>query len=514
MKPRMISIAIMALGGQGGGVLEDWITTLAEEAGWTAQATSVAGVAQRTGATIYYIELVEPTPGKTPVLAQMPIPGEVDILIAAELMEAGRAVARGLVTPNRTTVITSTHRTYAVQEKMMPADGSADSAQVLELVRKASRRVVAEDMRQIAVDNGTVISAPLFGALAACDVLPFRQLAFEQVVERGGKGVKASMAALRAAAEITRTRATPPALVAKSEAMRTAARPLPEKAASAAMAPLLARIRAEFPRAAWDWLGEGLSRVVDWQDVDYGQEYLDNVARFAKRDPDPGTAELTIAAAHWIAVAMSYDDVIRVANLKTRADRFARIRSEVGGREDDVFGMEEYFHPRLEEVMGMLPAPWADWLDRSPRLKAWLGPRLNKGRRIRTHTFKGHLQLHFVASLARFRRGNRRHAEEKAHWQAWLTVAERALDAGDAPLAAEVLKCRQLIKGYSDTHARGEGKFDRLMYAVPQLAGQPDAGSKLARLLTAARIDPNGKALGELEAGLGLKAMVASSQKA
>ena len=64
MKPRMITIAIMALGGQGGGVLEDWITTLAEDAGWTAQATSVAGVAQRTGATIYYIELVEPTPGQ------------------------------------------------------------------------------------------------------------------------------------------------------------------------------------------------------------------------------------------------------------------------------------------------------------------------------------------------------------------------------------------------------------------------------------------------------------------
>ena len=139
MKPRMITVAIMALGGQGGGVLQDWIVTLAEDAGWTAQATSVAGVAQRTGATIYYVEMVEPTPGKTPVLAQMPIPGEVDILLSAELMEAGRAVARGLVTPNRTTVITSTHRTFAVQEKVVPGDGAADSAEVLALVRKSSR---------------------------------------------------------------------------------------------------------------------------------------------------------------------------------------------------------------------------------------------------------------------------------------------------------------------------------------------------------------------------------------
>ena len=352
MKPRMITIAIMALGGQGGGVLEDWITTLAEDAGWTAQATSVAGVAQRTGATIYYIELVEPTPRQTPVLAQMPIPGEVDILIAAELMEAGRAVARGLVTPNRTTVVTSTHRTYAVQEKMVPGDGAADSAGVLDLVRQAARRVVADDMQALAVNHGSMISASLFGALAGCDVLPFHQQAFEQVVERGGKGAQASLETLRAGAELARTRPTPPALAAKAEAMKTAPRPLPGKAASPALAPLLARIRQEFAQPAWPWLGEGLARVVDWQDVAYGSEYLDNVARLARRDPAPATADLTIAAAHWIAVAMSYDDVIRVADLKTRAERFARIRGEVGGQEPDLGRNRQVRGRGAEEVAG------------------------------------------------------------------------------------------------------------------------------------------------------------------
>ncbi|MBS0301278.1 MAG: hypothetical protein JSR16_03815 [Proteobacteria bacterium] len=286
--------------------------------------------------------------------------------------------------------------------------------------------------------------------------------------------------------------------------MKTAPRPLPDKGASPALAPLLARIRKEFPEPAWPWLGEGLARVVDWQDVAYGGEYLDHVARFARRDPAPATADLSIAAAHWIAVAMSYDDVIRVAGLKTRADRFKRIQGEVDAKTGDVVGMEEYFHPRLEEAMGLLPTGWADWLDRSPRLKAWLGPRLNKGRRIQTHTFKGHLQLHLAAGLARWRRGNRRHAEEVAHCQAWLAVAEQALDGGDAALATEVLRCRQLIKGYSDTHTRGTGKFDRLMLAVPQLSGQSEAGATLASLRAAALLDPNGKALGEREAALGL----------
>ena len=171
MKPRLISIAVLALGGQGGGVLVDWIVDLAEHAGWTAQATSVAGVAQRTGATIYYIELAEPTPGREPVLALMPVPGEVDILIAAELMEAGRSVERGFVTPDRTTVITSSHRTYAVQEKMAPGNGTADSQAVLAAVQAAAQRVVADDMQALAVRNGSVISACLVGALAGSGVL-------------------------------------------------------------------------------------------------------------------------------------------------------------------------------------------------------------------------------------------------------------------------------------------------------------------------------------------------------
>ena len=114
--PRAIRIAILAMGGQGGGVLADWIVELAEAQGWFAQSTSVPGVAQRTGATIYYIEML-PAAAKAPVLALMPTPGDVDIVMAAEFMEAGRSILRGLVTPDRTTLIASTHRAFAVAEK-------------------------------------------------------------------------------------------------------------------------------------------------------------------------------------------------------------------------------------------------------------------------------------------------------------------------------------------------------------------------------------------------------------
>ena len=97
---RPISVAIVAMGGQGGAVLTTWIVALAEAHGWIAQSTSVPGVAQRTGATIYYVEMMQASDdGQRPVLAQMPTPDDVDVVIAAEFMEAGRSILRGLVTP-------------------------------------------------------------------------------------------------------------------------------------------------------------------------------------------------------------------------------------------------------------------------------------------------------------------------------------------------------------------------------------------------------------------------------
>src|SRR5919112_4155906 len=131
VRPRAITIAILAMGGEGGGVLSDWIVDLAEHSGYAAQTTSVPGVAQRTGSTIYYVEIFPEASvhaaGKAPVLALMPVPGEVDVVIASELMEAGRAIQRGLVTPDRTTLIASTNRVYSMTERTAIGDGKVDS---------------------------------------------------------------------------------------------------------------------------------------------------------------------------------------------------------------------------------------------------------------------------------------------------------------------------------------------------------------------------------------------------
>ncbi|MCU0905201.1 MAG: hypothetical protein MUE83_15225, partial [Tabrizicola sp.] len=67
----IIKLALLAVGGQGGGVLTGWIEDLARQNGYAAQATSVAGVAQRTGATVYYVDMAPAAKG-TPVFSLMP----------------------------------------------------------------------------------------------------------------------------------------------------------------------------------------------------------------------------------------------------------------------------------------------------------------------------------------------------------------------------------------------------------------------------------------------------------
>ena len=121
MSDRTVNIIIAALGGEGGGVLADWIISAATKAGYPIQSTSVPGVAQRTGATTYYLELFprkwSDLNGARPILALTPTPGDIDLVVASELVEAGRAMQNGFVTPERTTLIASTSRIYAIGER-------------------------------------------------------------------------------------------------------------------------------------------------------------------------------------------------------------------------------------------------------------------------------------------------------------------------------------------------------------------------------------------------------------
>ena len=115
-------------------MLTDWIVNAAHKKGLPVQATSIPGVAQRTGATTYYVEMM-PAPssgGRAPILALSPSIGEIDLMVASEFLEAGRAIGGGFVTPDRTTLIASTHRVFTTDEKIEMADGRLDLGRSLQ----------------------------------------------------------------------------------------------------------------------------------------------------------------------------------------------------------------------------------------------------------------------------------------------------------------------------------------------------------------------------------------------
>src|SRR4029453_12970685 len=108
---------------------------------------SIPGVAQRPGAPTYYVEIFPERAevGSEPVFSLYPTPGDVDVIVASELLEAARALETDYASPARTTVIASTHRLFSIAEKSVLGDGTVPR-EVLEAgIRAVGRRVIGLD---------------------------------------------------------------------------------------------------------------------------------------------------------------------------------------------------------------------------------------------------------------------------------------------------------------------------------------------------------------------------------
>ena len=497
-----IKIAILAMGGEGGGVLADWIVSLGEHNGHIAQTTSVPGVAQRTGATIYYVELFPRAAalaaGADPVLALMPLPGDVDVVLASELMEAGRAVQRGLVTPDRTTLVASTHRVYAIAEKVVMGDGRSDAAALLAQARAAAQRFVGYDMAQAAESSGSVISAVLFGALAGTRVLPFDRGQFEATIRSGGVGVNASLAAFAAAYE--RGVSGDAEGLKASAAVPASAAPAVPRAGHPRVQALLDQAGSTYRGEALAIVIEGLRRLIDYQDPDYAALYLERLAavhaieaQAVAKQRDGSAQSLTTEVARHLALWMSYEDTIRVADLKIRGSRFERVRDEVRAEPDQLLAINEYMHPRLQEIADTLPAGLGRWLLQSGWPRRVVERLASKGRVVRTSSLRGHLLLACLAGLRRWRRRTLRYAAEQQRIEAWLADICAAA-ARDVALATEIARCQRLVKGYGDTHERGLRNYATLR-ATWQSGARRIAAGTVAALRDAALADEQGSAL-------------------
>ena len=641
---RTWTVLIAALGGEGGGVLSNWLVDAAAADGRTVQATSVPGVAQRTGATTYYLEIgARGAAGDTrrvdgndsqefstgaggdacrvdgndsqefstgaagdvrrvdgndcsesstgagsgpagvrddtrsggavrgegpesgsgaPVMALLPTPGNVDLLVASELLEAGRAAQTGMITPDRTTVIASTHRTFAIAEKSAMGDGRFNDERIQRAVRELSRRHVLTDLGKVAERAGTVLSSVLLGAVAASGALPIPGERLRAAIERSGIAVEANLRGFDAGCRLFDDAA---AETAAPGADQVPAGSTPGTAPAGPPASLAARVEA-LPEPVREFARLGVERTVDYQDVRYGALYLDRIERLLertqsaglkrtqsaglKRTQSAGSARTEFAGpartesagparaesagparaesagsartesagparaesdraipesihavarevARQLALWMCFEDIVRVADLKTRRSRFERVRSEVRAKPGQPVVITEFLKPGVDEWCSLLPA----WLAR-PVLRAadrggWRR-RLSVGLHVRTSTVTGFLLLWTLARLRWLRRGMYRYREEQERIETWLDGVGEAQAASPA-LALEAAKCANLVKGYGDTRERGVRNFERTMGCLTECTRTTDPPASLRILREAALADPDG---GKLDAAI------------
>ncbi len=484
-----LTVLIAALGGEGGGVLTDWIVAAAESQNFPVQSTSIPGVAQRTGATTYHIELV-PAPAsdkRRPILALAPGIGDVDLVVASELMEAGRAIASGFVTPNRTATIASTSRSYLVVEKMAMGDGRYDQQRLIQSVEKNSKSTLLLDLEAIARESGAMINAVMLGAIAGAGALPIPADAFEAAIRADGKAVEANLRGFRAG------------YAAARGGSHLRADPLKRHQAPAASLADLENEIARMPEAARAFMTEGVRRLAAYQNLAYARLYLDRLGPIRDADAKANAdGQLLAETARHLAVRMSYEDVIRVAQAKIDPARFARIAAQMGIKPDQPFAITEFLKPGVEEFCSVLPP----WLAR--RILA-LAERHAKfggahwGMAINTASISGFLRFYILAKLRRWRPRSWRFQEEQREIESWLKLIARAAPLS-AALATEIAECARLIKGYGDTHKRGTDNYRAIVSQViePALAGQiavRRAADAIASARTAALLDPEGEAL-------------------
>ena len=468
--PNILSLLIPAVGGQGGGVLSEWIVEAAALDGFRVHGTSIPGVAQRTGSTTYYVEvLADRGATEDPAFSLYPVPGALDVLLAPEYLEVARMIEAGFVSPARTTVVCSTHRLYTIHEKTATGRAIYPRERLDTVARTAARRLVAFDALTVARERRTEVNAVLLGALAGSGALPVSAGAFRKAIESRGVAVAANLAGFDIGLELARGDNS------VNEGVRGKRNGSPDQI-TAQGAPNSIDI-SWMPPAVRAVVEHAVPRLIDYQDIDYARRYLARLRPFVDHE-----AVAAIVARH-LATWMTYEDAIRVAQAKTRAARFARIRAETRAG-DAVIEVTDYLKPDLDEIWGILPhrlvAPFARWAQRR-----WPHGRPTLGQHVRTTTVTGYLRVWLLARLRVLRPVSWRARVENERIDRWLAGVERAL-ACDEALAREVAQLARVVKGYGDVRRRLTTLFDTglvLALQVGEAEAQQASGAVVATAL-------------------------------
>jgi indolepyruvate ferredoxin oxidoreductase beta subunit len=282
------------------------------------------------------------------------------------------------------------------------------------------------------------------------------------------------------------------------QVMKPAASAPSESAISSAVLP--GDVAAKFPSVLHPLMGLAHQRLVEYQGPAYARLYVQRLERLldAESASADATHPVTAETTRWLALWMAFDDIIRVADLKSRASRWDRVTQEVKAKEGDVLKVYDHFKPGVPELAALLPQSLAN------RLLRWDRARVANGQapwsmplKVARHALWGMASLRLLASLRVLRPLGSRYATEQALIEEWLSGIEATTRQSPA-LGLELARCGQLIKGYGSTNERGK---DNLLHILRHVCGQTsqvpvaEQAEAVARIRQAALQDEAGQAL-------------------
>jgi indolepyruvate ferredoxin oxidoreductase beta subunit len=347
-----ITVLIAAVGGQGGQLFAQWFFDAARIAGFAPVGVGLPGLSQREGATTYYLEFFT-NPEDTSLFSPFPEKGQVQILIGLELLELLRAIQSGYFSADGV-IVGSTHRILTAEEKLPIKGGFITEQQALPILHRAARQCIVFDAvkaTSLAGLSERAANAILLGALAASEVLPFPTYAFRKAIEHYGVAVNLNLRAFEFGLKYREWSDKLNQLESEwmTEWEQIPEPNLPESVRRKMEALSLDNEMASTLKQAARWL-------CHYQDAQYFARYLDCLQAIFEHDRESGSSLLvTKEVARVLALRMAYEDAIRVAQLKTQRQRFARLRREHHIADDVVYSVVDFFSPDWNELTGLLP---------------------------------------------------------------------------------------------------------------------------------------------------------------
>jgi len=444
---RGVRVLIGTVGGQGGGVLSDWLVRGLLNAGWQPQSVGLLGLSQRAGTVIYYVE-ANPEGDTPPILSPFAVPGDVDLILAQEFLELGRLLQGGFAAKD-CSIIANTYRYLGTLEKMPAEGGIFSSDEIRNAAETLSDNTWLFHAQNMVTEAGLSYlssNAILMGAVVASPAFGLPAEPFHQAIHDAGSNVEDNLTAFDLGYRMM-SDGTLPRAHFQQEVVKDWQQMADERADklspnnSRQYEELLQTAQQTLPASLNQTLAEALYQLIDFQHGAYAQSYLDMLGEFADDEA------LQAAYAQHLALWLTYEDSPRVAQLKTRPSRFAGIAKEHGLKPGQKIVIEDYLAPDPQQIYGILPPSLAN-------LVRNIGSRFNADfenitleMKIKTSSLWGYYTMAFIGWTRRFRLSSWRHQQEMSEINRWQQAIRDWRE--QAPeLALLAADAGRLIKGY------------------------------------------------------------------